>query len=371
MRANSARSTTPLAIHRNWRRRLSAYLRGVIVLSTISLGGALGPSTNAGPDGSLKVEVAPGRSLQAVCAGAGDRTVIFDAGGSDWSSIWAPIMPSVAKYARACAYDRAGLGASDPAPGPRSPIAVVEDLHSLIQTISPRKPVVLVGHSLGGFNMKLYAALYPKDVAGLVLLDPSEERAWDRTRIALVGKYGSALAARAELVDHRFLEQLIDKFRNCVAEAGVKGLEEGSAIYKRCTDPPRPQIGIALAKERGRVMAGAGYQAAQASELAGSVYGSTADDAGYARLFRPGLLGRRPMVVLTHVEPPSDDPIDRLWADQGRALARETARLSRAGEHHLVDRSGHYLQLDRPDAVIDAIERVVRLSFKAEEGPAR
>src|SRR4051812_32204466 len=70
-----------------------------------------------------------GRKLNLVCMGSGDKTVLFDAGGSDWSVIWALVQPSVARRTRACSYDRAGLGYSDPAPGARSPVAVAEDLH--------------------------------------------------------------------------------------------------------------------------------------------------------------------------------------------------------------------------------------------------
>src|SRR5688572_18120434 len=68
-----------------------------------------------------RVEVAPGRSLRLRCAGAGPVTVLFDAGGSDWSIIWAGVQREIARKAQACAYDRAGLGMSDPARGPRTP----------------------------------------------------------------------------------------------------------------------------------------------------------------------------------------------------------------------------------------------------------
>lgn len=343
-------------------RRAAAALVRKFMMALLPIGLAVSPASGLapGPDAATRVEVSPGRTLQVTCTGTGDRTVVLDAGGSDWSSIWALIQPAIAKRARVCAYDRAGLGESDPAAEPRSPIAVVEDLRALLKHLSPTRPVVLVGHSLGGFNMKLYAAIYPADVAGLVLLDPSEERTWDRTRDAIVRKYGSALAARSELLDRRFLERLVAKFRDCAAEARANGLTQDTPAFRRCTDPPRPAIGASLEAERKRIMAGAGYQATQASELASSVYGSAADDAVYAHLFRAGMFGQRPMIVLNHVEDPSDDPLDRLGTEQGIMLARETARLSKAGEHRLVSKSGHYLQLDRPDAVIGAIEEVLR-----------
>ena len=145
------------------------------------------------------IDIGGHRKMNLFCMGQGSQTVIFDSGASDWSVIWALVQPGVAAHARACSYDRAGMGYSDPSDQPRSPVAIVEDLHKLIQAAKIATPVVLVGHSLGGFNMKLYAALYPKDVAGLVLVDPTEERYGARMRAAVRAKYGAALAAEQEL----------------------------------------------------------------------------------------------------------------------------------------------------------------------------
>lgn len=307
-------------------------------------------------EGSRRIEVAPGRSLHLACQGEGAPTVLFEAGGSDWSDVWGPVQRAVAQERRACAYDRAGLGASDPGPGPRSPTAIVEDLRVLLAGAGMRDPVILVGHSLGGFDAKLFAALYPAQVAGLVLLDPAEERSWARTRARMTARFGARLAARAELLDQRFIAALAERYRDCAAAAP---LAAGSPRYRRCTDPPRPQLGPDVARGRAGVQGSVAYQQAQAAEIAASVYADPGADAVYAGLFRPGLLGRRPLIVLTHAEEPAEgDPIDALGRAQGLALHRETARLSRRGVHRVVANSGHYLQLDRPDAVIAAIREV-------------
>lgn len=145
--------------------------------------------------------MAPGRSLLLRCAGSGPATALFDAGGSDWSLVWTGVQQQLARSVQACAYDRAGLGQSDAAPGPRTPSAIASDLHALIGKAGFNRPVVLVGHSLGGFNVKLTAALYPNDVAGLVLLDPSEDSTWERSRQTLGARYGVRNTAQAELAD--------------------------------------------------------------------------------------------------------------------------------------------------------------------------
>lgn len=105
-------------------------------------------------------------------------------------------------------------------------------------------------------------------------------------------------------------------------------------------------------------MGTATYQLAQSSEIANSVGGNHASDPIYAHLFRPGLFGQLPMVVLTHAEEPSTDPLDKLGIEQGLTLARESSRLSRIGKHRIISGSAHYLQFDRPDAVLGAIDEV-------------
>ena len=96
-----------------------------------------------------RIDIGGGRKINLFCMGQGDHTVIFDAGGSDWSVIWALVQPAVAERARACSYDRAGMGYGDPSDVPRSPAAIVEDLHALIHAAKIATPVVMVGHSLG------------------------------------------------------------------------------------------------------------------------------------------------------------------------------------------------------------------------------
>jgi len=306
-----------------------------------------------------RVEVAPGRSIALTCVGGGPQTILFDAGGSDWSLVWATILPRLAGRARACAYDRAGLGASDPAPGARTPMAIVGDLHSLIEAARLKGSLILVGHSLGGFNVKLYTALYPDDVAGLVLVDPSEERDWDRTRAWAIKKYGAVTATRAELLDRSFIAGLMERYRRCATISQPNGLDPASLDYRRCSDPPRPALGDQINAGRQKVQATATYQAAQASEILNSVYGGNQSDEAYAQLFRPGMFGAKPLVVLTHVEEPSTDPVDQLGAEQGLRLHEESARLSLRGRHRAVRNSGHYIQLDQPEVLLQAIGGVL------------
>ncbi|HJQ96776.1 MAG TPA: alpha/beta hydrolase [Candidatus Polarisedimenticolaceae bacterium] len=121
-----------------------------------------------------KVDVG-GFKLNLRCAGAGSPTVVLDAGAGDTSATWDWVVPEVKKFARVCAYDRAGLGKSAAGPKPRSAARISEELHNLLRRAGVLPPYVLAGHSAGGLNMRVYTAKYPEEVVGLVLVDATQE----------------------------------------------------------------------------------------------------------------------------------------------------------------------------------------------------
>jgi pimeloyl-ACP methyl ester carboxylesterase len=120
-----------------------------------------------------------GRSLHMHCTGSGSPTVVLEGGLGEMSSNWARIAPAAAETTRVCAYDRAGQGWSDDADKPEDGLAVARDLHALLAAAGESGPIVLVGHSTGGVYAMTYAARYPDDVAGLVLLDSSTPYQFD------------------------------------------------------------------------------------------------------------------------------------------------------------------------------------------------
>lgn len=103
-------------------------------------------------------------------------TVVFDSGMGDGLRAWRGILPEIARFARVVAYDRAGLGQSEPGPEPRSFTQAATELHTLLHRAGIQPPYVLVGHSLGGANIRAFAHLYKDEVAGLVFVDPISER---------------------------------------------------------------------------------------------------------------------------------------------------------------------------------------------------
>jgi pimeloyl-ACP methyl ester carboxylesterase len=134
---------------------------------------ACGGSASLGKGSIQRTFDIGGRSLYLECAGRGSPTVVMDAGLGNAHDTWQAVAPAVRRLTRTCTYDRANLGKSDPATTPRTSAGVVADLGRLLQAAAIRPPYVLVGHSFGGLNVRLFAADHPHQVSGLVLVDPT------------------------------------------------------------------------------------------------------------------------------------------------------------------------------------------------------
>ncbi len=120
------------------------------------------------PTDTVEVE---GRQQFISCHGEGSPTIIIDAGMGEWSLHWLGIQSRLAETTRTCVYDRAGYGYSDRSENPRTGEQIIAELHALLTAAEIEPPYLLVGHSLGGVHMRLYAHQYPDEVVGLVLVD--------------------------------------------------------------------------------------------------------------------------------------------------------------------------------------------------------
>ena len=127
-------------------------------------------------DGGELVDVG-GHKLFISCRGTGSPTVVLEGGLGQGSDYFALIAPKVATTTRVCAYDRAGHGRSEPATGTQDGTAIARDLHSLLAASGNPGPYILAGHSSGGVYVRFFAAAYPGDVAGVVLLDAQSPHA--------------------------------------------------------------------------------------------------------------------------------------------------------------------------------------------------
>jgi pimeloyl-ACP methyl ester carboxylesterase len=149
-------------------------------LAAVAVGGLVQDVTSArvrpGPPAPGRTVAVGDHRLHIDCHGAGGPTVVLFNGMGEFSASWARITDQVSDTTRVCAYDRAGQGWSDDVDEPQDGVAAAADLHALLAAAGERGPYVLVGHSIGGPFAMTYAARYPADVAGMVLLDSSSPR---------------------------------------------------------------------------------------------------------------------------------------------------------------------------------------------------
>src|SRR5215213_3229041 len=122
-----------------------------------------------------------GHLLHINCMGEGSPTVILEAANLGMSAHWVRVQQQLAQTTRVCAYDRAGLGWSEPGPEPRDARQVSSELHTLLSDAGTEGPYVLVGHSYGGLYARMYAARYSQEVAGVVLVDSSHPEQFMRS----------------------------------------------------------------------------------------------------------------------------------------------------------------------------------------------
>ena len=148
---------------------LAAALTGCLLLNTFGTASAAPGDTIYARPGQLVP--ANGTRLNFYCMGDGSPTVVFDSGWGDWAPIWAMVQPRIATWTRACSYDRAGAGFSDPGPMPRTSVRIADELHSALHNAGIDGPYILVASSFGGNNVRAFAYRYTPDVAGLVFVE--------------------------------------------------------------------------------------------------------------------------------------------------------------------------------------------------------
>lgn len=285
------------------------------------------------------VELDDGRVLNLRCLGQRGPVVLLEAGGNSDSTSWFRVQPLLARSTRVCSYDRAGYGFSDLGPLPRNLSADVADLHALIEAAGFALPVVLVGHSKGSNIVRKYAQLHPKRVAGLVLVDPPEQGADD----GMPEDWSSQIAMMVQQ-------------REVLLGACAKAAEAGDADTLRgCLRAPPPWMGEAVAAAVSRNKSKPSYWRTLQSELANNAELLSTPvpvDESY---------GAIPLVLLRAESDDKDVP--ELVHAITEAKRRQTHERILAGSTHsiLIDVPGasHDIQLDRPDAVVSAVARML------------
>jgi len=293
-----------------------------------------------------------GVSLNLNCMGQGSPTVILDSGLGVPAAGWDLVMPDVAKFARVCSYDRAGYGWSSAGPMPRTSDEIVEELHALLAASGERGPYVLVAHSFGGYNVRIYADKYPAEVTGLVLVDTSHE---DQNQLMPPSLKKLTNEQIAQLDSQRRLMPILIFFGIARITAGDDGDNKLSKDFREKMNYLQLQTKFI--------------------EAAFSEIKSFSQSAEEVR--RTGNLGDRPLVVLTAGKDLEAKDLPKGISAEDMREFRKTwvndlqvrqAKLSTRGKQIVVPDSTHMIPMERPDAVVNAI-REVSDAVKAGSGP--
>lgn len=291
--------------------------------------------------GSKLIALPDGRKMNLYCEGKGSPVVVLDSGLGDGASSWAPVQDQIAAKTRVCAYDRAGYGKSSAGSEPRDTKAIVGDLAAMLKAAHERGPYVMVGHSLASFDVRLFAFTRPKDVAGMVLVDPSAD--WQMKRMSAVApKLGANTDA---------------------AYAGLKPCAQSprpEAYARLCTllPPTTPAEAKAYLIET----RGPAYYSAMLDEMAVFAVTDSEELTAAREALGPAPLGARPLIILTAgntvspgLTPEELAAVRKVWV----TMHDEMAGLSSRGLNRIVPNSTHYIHQDQPNAVIDAVGEVV------------
>jgi pimeloyl-ACP methyl ester carboxylesterase len=278
-----------------------------------------------------------GRSLNIYCSGTGSPAVIFDSGSGQPGYSWILVQPGVASLTRACWYDRAGYGWSDPDSEPRASADIADDLHKLLRAAGIPPPYVMVGHSFGGFNIRVYADRYRNDVVGMVLVDSADEFEDLTPESAQTPEPPLEWRAMARIADWLF-------------PFGVGRVALGSA---------GPAEGH-LSSHDSALINSVEFQE---KSFEATLWESRGQSAAQVRKIRS--LGSIPLVVLTAAAtvPPPGTEMAAAWPEHMRNRIYGTqarlATLSTAGKQIILDGAGHDIPAEAPNAVIDAIQTVL------------
>jgi pimeloyl-ACP methyl ester carboxylesterase len=282
-----------------------------------------------------------GRHLNLYCSGEGSPAVIFDTGNGGPRYAWSGIQPDIAKLTRACWFDRAGEGWSDTGPFPRTSMTMSSDLHELLHRAGVPAPYVLVGHSLGGMNARVYNGMYPTDVAGAVLVDAAHGDEATRAPAFMLGHS----AAR--------------KWWHPIWIAGQTARITG---VLRLMLPATRLPADTTKRTRGMIVRALRNQPAS---VATTEFNATEPES-YAEAERATDFGDRPLIVLTRGKinlPPHPSSEDReaaayelVWQHE---IQPKLARLSTRGQQIIVAGSGHGIPEEAPQVVVEAVRKVV------------
>lgn len=273
-----------------------------------------------------------GYRLHINCIGTDGPTVVLDAGMGCNSLEWALVQPEIAKFAKVCSYDRAGYGWSDESPLERTSSNIAVELHTLLHNAGIPGPYILVGHSFGGANIRLYASKYPDEVIGIILVDSAHEDALNKfpmpqvnTNVALFFSYTG-------------LNRILSYFSNNQETLKMfpKDIQEMSLAQSRHTKFIKTLFSEMINIKK-----------------------------SFAQLRNAGDLQDKPLIVITaakriHYDGTeyTEEQIEELWNDS-RIQQKDLVSKSTRGKQVIAEQSDHMINRHQPNIIIESVREIV------------
>ncbi|WP_158638440.1 alpha/beta hydrolase [Panacibacter ginsenosidivorans] len=299
-------------------------------------------SNHIAPTGTLAD--AGGHKLHLNIQGNGSPCVIFENGSGDFSFIWSLVQPAIAEITKTVSYDRAGYAWSEPGPTPRTSKQICFELHTALINAGIHPPYILVGQSFGGFLVRNFARYYPKEVAGMVLVEAIQEdqkifmgsdkpmriRDFAKGRVAPATQTFFTAppdTSTATVTLNTEIDPLFNKFPDSIQKMQVWAQSQPHFI-------PTVQAEMDWSPE------------------------DVADM--YTHTGQPDyMLGNMPLIVLTRGKGGFDGRADSLQLEKERLESQEALTHLSANSKHIIDmNSGHNIHVEDPAAVIAAIQEV-------------
>jgi pimeloyl-ACP methyl ester carboxylesterase len=304
---------------------LAVFITGLLFTGALYQFAATGmDERNYQPPGQL-IDVG-GYRLHLNCTGEGTSTVVMDAGLGGGVLDWSAVQPEVSKFARVCTYDRAGMGWSEKGILPRTSQQIATELHTLLGNAGIQGPFILVGHSIAGVNMQLYANRYPDEVAGVILVDSSHENQLSRPEFRI--------------------PSFIPLLTKTLSPFGVGRLINFASA-------PNPNLSPEIDSERNAIYSHTGNMHTIADEM------SMIPDSLDQLRASPMKFGDKPLIVISRGEKVDSSEETTRTEDAWRDLQTHLVSRSTKGKQIIAEKSGHYIHFDQPELVIDAIHQVV------------
>lgn len=300
-----------------------------------------------------------GTRLHLNAQGSGRPAVLLESGVAGTSLSWGLVQPKIAEFTTVASYDRAGLGWSHACAFPRTLEQMISETNQMLERAKIPPPYVLVGHSFGGLLIRAYAHFHPEQVSGLVFVDPVSLESWafcqeaDRMRLeagarlsrrgAILARAGIVRAALAALAHGgRWLPKLIA--RTAAQREGTRTIERIIGELRRLPENVLPVIRAQWSNPK--------------CFEAMALYLETLPSSARLALSMP-IPQHIPFIILSASDANSAELDERdSWAEQSGGK----------GWHARIDNAGHWLQLQRPDAVAKAVEELVELARTSSIG---